>query len=271
VKFLGRIIGTLAGMSYGKLPGALLGFWLGWMFDKKINPANTQSSSQADKQRLFFITTFQVMGHVAKADGVVSRDEIRHAEQVMNELGLRAEQREKAKEYFRQGKESDFDFEQALQNFSFAVGKRSSLAMMFLEIQISSALADGGSINPEERQVLLKVCGHMGVPEMMFDQLVSMIMAGRKFKYQSGHSGGRQQSSQHSSGAPGLSEAYAILGVSSSDSDAVIKRAYRKLLSQHHPDKLQAKGLPEEMIKLAAQKTHEIRQAYEVIKKSRGF
>ena len=68
-----------------------------------------------------------------------------------------------------------------------------------------------------------------------------------------------------------LDDAYAILGVDAQAGEAEIKRAYRRLLSQHHPDKLVAKGLPEEMMKMATQKTHEIRQAYEAVREARGF
>ena len=69
---------------------------------------------------------------------------------------------------------------------------------------------------------------------------------------------------------PKLADAYQLLGVDAQASDAEVKRAYRRLLSQHHPDKLVSKGLPEEMMKVAAQKTHEIRQAYERIREARG-
>ena len=68
-----------------------------------------------------------------------------------------------------------------------------------------------------------------------------------------------------------LSSAYALLNVAEDASDAEIKKAYRRLLSQHHPDKLVAKGLPEEMMKMAAEKTHQIRKAYEIIREQRGF
>jgi DnaJ like chaperone protein len=42
-------------------------------------------------------------------------------------------------------------------------------------------------------------------------------------------------------------------------------------MNQHHPDKLVARGLPESMIGVAEQKTHEVRTAYERIKTQRGF
>ena len=70
---------------------------------------------------------------------------------------------------------------------------------------------------------------------------------------------------------PSIDQSYAILGVDKGASDAEVKKAYRRLMSQHHPDKLVAKGLPEEMMKVATEKTHEIRQAYEAIKAARGF
>ncbi len=62
-----------------------------------------------------------------------------------------------------------------------------------------------------------------------------------------------------------IDDAYAILNVSSAANDNEVKRAYRKLMSQHHPDKLVSKGLPEEMMKVATQKTQEIREAYECV------
>ena len=67
-----------------------------------------------------------------------------------------------------------------------------------------------------------------------------------------------------------LADAYQLLGVSSDSSDSEIKRAYRKLMSRHHPDKLVAKGLPEEMMQMATQKTQDIKAAYEMIKASRA-
>ena len=68
-----------------------------------------------------------------------------------------------------------------------------------------------------------------------------------------------------------IDDAYVILGADKSLTDKELKRAYRRLLAQHHPDKLVAKGLPDEMIKLANDKTQEIISAYELIKKHRGM
>ena len=68
-----------------------------------------------------------------------------------------------------------------------------------------------------------------------------------------------------------LSEAYQLLGIDKNADKNATKRAYRKLMSQHHPDKLVAKGLPPEMIKIATEKTQSIKAAYELVKDRRGW
>ena len=89
-----------------------------------------------------------------------------------------------------------------------------------------------------------------------------------------GGQGGYQQYSQQGSyrtqGAD-LAAAFRVLGVQESDDSTVIKRAYRKLMSEHHPDKLVAKGLPPEMMELAKEKAQSIQAAYDLIKKEKGF
>ena len=67
-----------------------------------------------------------------------------------------------------------------------------------------------------------------------------------------------------------IGAAYKVLGVNETCSDTELKKAYRRLMSQHHPDKLVSKGLPEEMMKLATEKTQEIKNAYERIKQFRA-
>jgi DnaJ like chaperone protein len=73
------------------------------------------------------------------------------------------------------------------------------------------------------------------------------------------------------SDAQSLDSAYRVLGVGADTSDDDVKKAYRRLMNQHHPDKLVARGLPQSMIGIAEQKTHEVRAAYEKVKAQRGF
>ena len=68
-----------------------------------------------------------------------------------------------------------------------------------------------------------------------------------------------------------LAEAYDLLGIDASASDEAVKKAYRRQMSENHPDKLVARGLPESMQELAKENTQRVREAYETIAASRGF
>lgn len=255
----GIVIGGVFGYLLGGFFGALLGALLGRSFDKGLNglPNGFTAGNRARIQETFFAATFSVMGRVAKADGQVSQAEIRLAEQVMAQMALDGSMRQQAVEHFAQGKEEDFPLQEVVQGLRASCHGNSRLLLMFLEIQLRAAYADG-DLDHGEDQLLRQICTWLGISELDYRRLERMIQAEGRF------SAGTQQQA----GAT-LEEAYALLGVSADTSDAEVKKAYRRLLSQHHPDKLVSKGLPEAMMKMAAQKTHEIKQAYEQIKQAR--
>ncbi len=246
--------------------GALLGGVLGHNFDRGLGRLGQAESFQpGDQERVqtaFFAATFSVMGHLVKADGRVSPQEIALAEAVIAQMDLDGERRRAAIRLFEQGKRGDFPLDEVLDQFRRECHRRTSLIQMFLEIQIQAAYADG-DLDAAEEAMLLRICRHLGVPEFLFRQLQRMIQAERGFG--SARGGGVKARE------PSLNDAYALLNLSPQADPDEVKRAYRRLRSQHHPDKLVSKGLPEEMTKLAEKKFHEIRQAYETIKKARGF
>ena len=84
-----------------------------------------------------------------------------------------------------------------------------------------------------------------------------------------GQGGGRRQTAAQASQP--LSQAYAALGIEQSATDAEVKKAYRKLVGQYHPDKLVSQGLPEEMMEMARKRVREINTAYDRVKQARGF
>jgi DnaJ like chaperone protein len=249
--------------------GALLGVALGHNFDRGLKRLpDDESFAAGDRERVqtaFFTATFAVMGRVAKADGRVSPEEIRMAEAVMAEMALDAAMRKTAIRLFGQGKSADFDLDAVLEQFRRECHGRSTLIGMFVEIQLQAAYADG-RLDSAEDALLRQICAHLGVSELDYRRLERMVRAERGFAGR----GGRRAGGRAEPARPSLDAAYAILGVSASASDAEVKRAYRRLLSQHHPDKLVSKGLPEEMMKMATQKTHEIRQAYERVREARA-
>jgi DnaJ like chaperone protein len=265
------------GFAAGGPIGALLGATLGHGVDRGVNKlADDMQLPPGDRQRIqsvFFTATFSTMGHLAKADGRVSEAEIALAEAVMAKLQLAGERRSAAIALFRQGKAPDFDLRGVVERLRRECMGRRMLIQMFLEIQLQAAYVDGEP-TPAKRRMLEEIRSGLRIPQFVFRQLENLVRMQRQFAGAggAGFGGGAENAGGGRAAVrgPTLSQAYSVLGVGPKDSDAAVKKAYRKLLSQHHPDKLVSKGLPEEMIKLATQKTHEIRRAYEMIQEARA-
>jgi DnaJ like chaperone protein len=252
----GTLLGGTLGYMFGGPLGALLGAALGRNFDRGIRVTDRHAEfgpgQQERVQAAFFTATFSVMGHIAKSDGKVTPDEIASTESVMAQMQLDARQRKAAIQLFNEGKKSGFPLQDVLRQFLQECHRRRSLVQIFLEIQIATAMADG-RLHPAERRILLSMGAQLGFTPADIEQLLHLAGSARP--------GTRRP--------PPLSEAYAMLGVDSAADDATVKKAYRRLMNQHHPDKLIAKGLPEEMIKVATEKTQQIKSAYEQIKAAR--
>ena len=250
----GKVIGGALGYMFGGPLGALLGVALGSNFDKGLKM--TDEFSPGDQQRVqaaFFTACFSVMGHIAKSDGRVSKDEINAARHIMSQMQLSPEQKKAAIKLFDEGKQDNFPLRDVVQQFKRECHRRRNLIQMFIEIQLATAMADG-VLHQAERAIIFDIADILGFSQHEIEHLIHLA------------SGAQQQQAK---GGFSLDEAYAILDVSKDSSDAEIKKAYRRLMSQHHPDKLVAKGLPEEMIKIATEKTAEIRKAYDLIMQSR--
>lgn len=254
----GKLIGALVGLLVGRgIAGAIIGAFIGHLFDVERAQGQVRGGAQA-VQQVFFRITFQLMGHVAKADGRVSEQEIQAARAVMAQFRLSETDVRRAIELFTQGKASDFPVNAALRELALASARRMDLRLMFVQIQLQTALL-GGGLNPASRAILLHCCQVLGISEYQFAQMESLL------RMQSRPAGAPR------SEAASLTEAYQVLGVPASVSDGEVTKAYRRLMNQNHPDKLVAKGLPESMMKAAEEKTRSIRAAYEVICAARGI
>ena len=266
MSWLGTFLGGAFGFLMGGPLGAILGASLGHRLDvgmegmEHYDGGRFNPGDQHRVQTAFFTATFSVMGHIAKADGQVSKPEIDLAKRVMDEMMLSGEMRQTAINLFDQGKSPDFPLDAALDQFRKECHRRRNLIQMFLEIQIQAAFADG-TLDAAEDKLLRHICGHIGISRFEYERLKIQLQAQQRFYQQGQRPSTRQQ--------PSLSDAYDVLGISSSASDAEVKKSYRRLISQHHPDKLVAKGLPEEMMTLAKEKTQQIRKAYETIMDTR--
>jgi DnaJ like chaperone protein len=252
MQWFGKGIGGLIGTLVAGPVGTLIGLLVGHQWDE--NKGETRGSARAIS-RLFFEATFEVMGQVAKVDGRVSEDEVRVARRIMQGMRLTDEQVHAAIEHFTRGKAADYPLDARLDALAAQVGSRTVLARAFVQIQLQAAVG-AGSIGAEKRRALSRVARALGVSHAELEQLEAIVR------------GGGVSAPTH---AQTLAAAYAVLGVSEQASNDEIKKAYRRLMSQHHPDKLVTRGLPKSMIGVAEQKTHEVRTAYERIKTQRGF
>lgn len=269
--FAGKLIAGLLGFLTLGPVGLLFGLAIGHAFDRGLWQALQAASPDnlARIQRQFFDTTFTLLGYVAKADGRVSEMEIAQAESLFRQLRLNPAQRQAAILRFKEGSEPGFDPAATVAAFAERVGPRRQAQHTLFAFLASMALADG-ELSAPERGALHTIATLLNVPVAEVDRLVAMISAQARF-----HTGGGQQRSYGYAGGPAprdqLKDAYQALGVESSVTDAEIKKAYRKLMSENHPDKLIAKGVPDEMVKLATERSQEISTAYDVIRNARGM
>lgn len=256
----GKVVGGAFGFMLGGPLGAVLGAALGNYFDGGIDGLamdETLGVGATERvQSAFFTATFSLMGYVAKSDGKVTRDEIELAEQVIRQLHLNGKQRQVAINLFNEGKKDEFPVHEVLLQFKKECLRRRNLIQMFLEILIATAFADG-LLDPKEEKILYGVAADLGYSEDEFNAILKRL-SGQAHFVDSEPLEAR------------LAAAYALLAVTEDVSDQELKKAYRRQMNQHHPDKLVAKGLPEEMIELATEKTQDIKAAYELIKSQRA-
>ena len=251
------IIGAIIGAIVGSLPGALVGGLIGYGAGVVLRQS-VVGGLRVVQTRLID-STFSVMGALCKADNVVTRDEIQSVERVFEMLNLRGEQREQAKAAFTRGKQPGFDVDAAADEFARISRGRGPLLQLFLQLQVMAVAADG-RVHPAEHAMLVRVARRLGLHEADVSQLEALLRAAAAGPSAAGAPPAKDR----------LADAYAALGVTPDSSSAEIKRAYRKLISQNHPDKLASRGLPESMRAVAEERSREINSAYDLIKAARS-
>ncbi|SHF27870.1 DnaJ like chaperone protein [Modicisalibacter ilicicola DSM 19980] len=245
---IGGVLGYLIGDLLGMLIGAGLAYWLVRRLRRSL------LGRLLETQRQFLDSTFAVMGCLCKADGQVTQAELDASRRLWERLRLNETQRERARASFTRGKSPEFDLDAELAVLRQVTRGQQALLQLFLQVQLSAIAADG-VLHPAEHDMLLRVARGLGFSEADIQRIEAMLRGG-------------SQAAGTTSGQS-LEDAYCVLGIDASASDAEVKRAYRRLMSQNHPDKLASKGLPESMREVAKERTSEISTAYELIRKSR--
>jgi DnaJ like chaperone protein len=250
-------IGALLGALFGGFAGLIVGGFAGYAASYALGRFVIGSLQVAQTQLLD--STFSIMGALCKADNVVTRDEINAVEQIFDMLKLQSDSRQQAKAAFNRGKQPDFDLDAAVDTFRRISRGRAPLLQLFLQLQCMAIAADG-RVDPAEHTMLVRIAQRLGLTERDVSQLEALLRAA---------TGG-----SFAAGAPPrtdrLQDAYAALGITASATPAEIKRAYRRLMSQNHPDKLASRGLPESMRPVAEERSREINSAYDLIRSARS-
>ncbi len=263
---MGGVIGLMAGGPVG----AAIGGFVGHLFDNAVDegdrltgPAGASGgATPMQTAERFFLSTFRVMGHVAKSDGRVTEQEIAAARGVMSALRLDSMQIAAAINEFTRGKHSSFDLTDELARLRHACEGRPDLIRVFIEIQVRFALA-GNNMEGPVRKYLNRVATAVDISEFELRQIeaVLRIQRGNFRREQHTQTDAREQ----------LVLAYRVLEVGVTATNDEVVKAYRRALSRHHPDKLKANGLPESMVEHAKERTQQIIEAWELIKERRGI
>jgi DnaJ like chaperone protein len=261
----GKVLGALLGAILGRgWLGAVIGFLIGHQFDRRMEAGRLGATDPQVLRAAFFRATFQVMGQVAKADGRVSEQEIEAARATMRRFALDEVEVRRAIAFFTDGKRPDFELRETLEELRGLIGHRGGLRRMFLQIQLEAAL-HGNGISPAARPVFHEICQALGVSALEFASLEAML----RMRAQAGAAGAETLSP--GAAAARIADAYRVLSVQPSASNAELTRAYRRLMSRNHPDKLVANGLPESMVAAAHERTKQVLAAYELLKRHRGM
>ena len=200
-------------------------------------------------EALFTSAMFAVMGRVAKLDGLVTEAEVEFASAIMKKMGLDGMRRQRAIGHFDQGKQASTDVVQVVKRLVGAIGARSELSHLFLQIQCRNAYAKG-EMRLREKMLLRDIAETLGYDKSEFLAVCAEVLASSDNKLTQ-----RPNS---------LRNAYMVLQLKPRVADGEIRQAYLKLMSRYHPDKLM-QNLSAEATQQAQEKFLAIRSAYETI------
>jgi len=252
--WFGKIALGSLGMMFGGPLGAVLGAALGHQLIDKQQQAATRRLFQqsgtvidnvAQNQAAYFVCMLSMLAKLAKADGAVTQDELAVVDRLIQNLQVPEEEKVFARRVFNEAKNSPHSLEDFAAQFYQMTQAEPTVLCSFLGILFEVAAADG-VLHPAEEKAIRTVQDIFRISDSMFDSIQA-----RYFKDDGKY--------------------YQILDCTSQSTDAEIKKNYKKLVKDFHPDTIIAKGLPDEFIAFATKRFQEIQGAYEQIRKVRGF
>lgn len=269
---IGKLLGTILGALLLKVPGAvigfLVGFWFDWQYGQKLYGKGGfgtffEGERSLEQEATFLYALFSVAGHIAKAKGHVSQSDIRASQNLMKEFELDASSTKEAQAAFREGKANDFPVKSVLKQFQVDHHGRKDMQLLYLEYLVGLTVA-AHSHDSKSLQTLVKAASYLDFEKKDVEKYIQMVVGRKAFE-----SSERQAAAATSQDR--LKAAYSSLGISAETPDDELKQRYRKLMREHHPDKLASQGLPAEMVRSATQKAQEIQAAYNFIRDARSL
>ena len=210
----------------------------------------------------FFRALFSTFAQISTVDGRVTKKEIAATKALMQRLLLTESERQQAILFFQQGREPGFDLNGTLQEFATHSKRRYELRVIFMELLLEATVSDG-KLSVGEDAILERVRTVLKIPVNVFIAMLRAREAEGQPQPDSRNQG------QAVSKPQSLSQSYAALGLKDEASAQEVKKAYRKLVSQYHPDKLSSQDLPYEIMDMAKRRVYEINTAYSRIRLSR--
>ncbi len=218
------------------------------------------TASREQALRAYLTVLMPLLAKMAKSDGRVNEDEISTVERVLRQLNLSDEMRRYAQRRFVMAKDASVTFEDYAFQFASAV-HTFEMRLATFQFLVEVAYADNRVTEPE-RQLLLAAARIFNLPAPLVQQIFAQMGVG----------GGRQYSGRSSAQSThSRTSDLQLLGLGSTATADDIKRAYRKKVKELHPDRLQAQGLPESMLKQATERMAAINAAYERLKRSASY
>ncbi len=252
--WLGKLLGGTLGFMFGGPLGMIAGIAFGYLFDKADEfehtdrPAYRTQGSRDSTQMMFFVGAFSMVARVAQADGEVTSSERAAIERFIDErLRLGTSEHAAAMRVFDAALVGGGTFDQFAAQFYENFATSSGLLQLMIEFFYEVAVADG-TINSSEEALIRRAAQLFHIPDYVADAI--------RRRYGGSSAGGH---------------AYAVLNLSPTATDEEVKKAYRKMCIEFHPDTLASKGMGEEFKAAAERKFQEIQEAYEEIKKDRGI
>lgn len=237
----GKILGGAAGLALGGPLGALIGAVAGHAVDRLREAPADEDTGDATKQIAFTIGVIVLGAKMAKADGVVTRDEVTAFKQIFR---IPPDEVKNVGRLFDQARKDSQGFEPYAKQIARMFKNNPAVLEELVRGLFHIARADG-KITDDELQFLSNVAEIFGFSESQWERISGENVSPSGF------------------------DPFQLLGVSRDSSDEEIKSAHRKLVLENHPDRLMAQGMPQEFVDLANEKLANINAAYDQIRKLR--